>query len=379
MLNIEELKKLELFRKELHANPEVSEEEYETQKRILHFLQTETSASVCTIANTGVLASFGENNEGPTVVIRGDMDALPITEINTFKHKSKIEGVSHKCGHDGHVTILLGLAKLLTQNPIPNVKVLLVFQPAEENGMGAQAVLNDEVFLQHKVDYVFALHNLPGYKKNAIVVKENEFTGNVKSVILKMTGKTAHAAEPELGHNPALVVAEILQYADSITFNAPEENDFFLMTPVYASLGDKAYGISAGYAETHFTIRSWDTSLMQTNCDKIVNVMESLCEKNKLKADISWTQVFHANINHPEAVTFIKNACIQNSLSLMERSYPFKWGEDFGLFTQKYKGAMFGLGAGENCPALHNPDYDYPDEITEAGVKMFYRIIQQIG
>ena len=378
MLNTTLLDKLTSIRKVLHTNPEISEHEFETQKRIIKFLATESNATVQKVGGTGVIASFDSNKTGPTIMIRGDIDALPITEINTFDYRSTSEGISHKCGHDGHTTILLGLSKILSEKPIDKGKVLLLFQPAEENGMGADSVLSDETFKQEKIDYVFALHNLPGYNTHEIVVKDNEFTGNVKSIIIKMTGKTAHAAEPEKGNNPSMAISEILAFAEKITHNNPEDEDFFLMTVVYVTMGDLAYGISAGYGEVHFTIRSWDTSLMEKKSKDIIDFIEDTCNNYKLTLDYSWTQVFKANINHPEAVEFIRNAAKLNKLSLTERTYPFRWGEDFGAFTQLYKGAMFGLGAGTSTPALHNPDYDYPDEITESGIKMFYQIIQQI-
>jgi amidohydrolase len=373
-----QLEKLTHIRKTLHAHPEVSENEFETQKRILTFLAKETKASTKKIGKTGVIASFESSLPGPTLLIRGDIDALPITETNTFVHKSTTAGISHKCGHDGHTTILLGLAQLLSERTISRGKIRLLFQPAEENGKGAEAVLADDEFKKESIDYVFALHNLPGYNTHEIVVKENEFTGNVKSIIIKLTGKTAHAAEPEKGHNPSMVISEILAFANRITHNKPADADFFLMTPVYATLGDLAYGISAGYGEVHFTIRSWSTDLMAQRSAEIIAFIKAACEKQTLKPEISWTQVFQANINHPEAVHFIKKAAIQNNLKVTEREYPFRWGEDFGLFTQQYKGAMFGLGAGTSTPALHNPDYDFPDEITQTGICMFYQIIQQI-
>ncbi len=378
MLSKAQLDKLTQIRKTLHAHPEISEHEFETQNRILSFLSDETTANTKKIGNTGVFASFESSVPGPTVMIRGDIDALPIAEINSFDYKSTTEGVSHKCGHDGHTTILLGLAQLLSQQAISKGKVLLLFQPAEENGMGAEAVLADDEFKKETIDFVFALHNLPGYKTHEIVVKENEFTGNVKSIILKMTGKTAHAAEPEQGYNPSMAISEIFSYANSITHNKPAAHDFFLMTPVYATLGDLAYGISAGYGEVHFTIRSWSTVIMAQRSDEIEAFMKATCKMYKLQPNISWTQVFHANINHPEAVDIIRNAAAHNKLELTEREYPFRWGEDFGIFTQQYTGAMFGLGAGISTPALHNPDYDFPDEITDSGIRMFYQVIQQI-
>ena len=366
------------IRKEFHAHPEVSSQEYATQQRILEFLKTHTKANFTEIAETGILATFDGGNHGPTIMIRGDIDALPIQEINTFAHHSKTEGISHKCGHDGHTAILLGLALQLEKKPITRGKVLLLFQPAEENGMGAQSVLEDSNFQKNKIDYVLALHNLPGIEKHEIVVKENEFTANVKSIIIKLHGKTAHAAEPEFGHNPATATAEILQYAEKHTHNQADSPGFFLVTPVCVSLGEKAYGISAGYGELHLTIRSWSTDLMNKKCAALERFIEKKCEQHHLTPEVSWTQIFYANLNHPETVRIIKEAAKQNKLKIIEASTPFKWGEDFGLFTQQFKGAMFGIGAGKNTPALHNPDYDFPDDITPTGVAMFNTIINQI-
>jgi amidohydrolase len=374
----ETLTLLTAVRKELHAHPEVSEREHATQKRILSFLKEHTNADAMKLAKTGVMAIFDSNKPGPTILIRGDIDALPIQEINTFEHRSINDGVSHKCGHDGHTAILLGLAIQLTKDSPMNGKVLLLFQPAEENGKGAEAVLSDSVFKKEQIDYVFALHNLPGYGKNDIIVKENEFTANVKSIILKLEGKTAHAAEPEFGINPAPVIAEILNYAENHSYNHPKSSNFFIITPIYVTLGEKAYGIAAGYGEVHLTIRSWSTALMEKNCKALEKFIRKKGEQHSLKTTISWTQVFQANNNHPEAVQTIKQAAQLNHFTISENETPFKWGEDFGLFTQNYKGAMFGLGAGKNTPALHNPDYDFPDDIIPTGVHMFYTIINEV-
>ena len=273
---------------------------------------------------------------------------------------------------------MLGLAKVLKENPIHRGRVSLLFQPAEEDGMGAQAVMDDIEFQKHSFDFVYALHNLPSYEMHRVVVKDNEFTANVKSIIIKLNGKTSHAAEPELGFNPSMAISEILNKAAELTNNNPEADDFFLITPIYLNMGELAYGISAGYGELHFTIRSWSTDLMNAQCDALLAFVNDSCSKHNLSPAISWTQVFHANISHPLAVEKIRNAAKELNLDLFERGYPFKWGEDFGLFTQKYPGAMFGIGAGIHTPALHNPDYDFPDEIIPTAVNMFHRIIKQI-
>jgi amidohydrolase len=378
MLDDKTINQLTVFRKSLHAHPELSGEEHHTQKEIIHFLEEKTVAKIQKVSDTGVMATFNGTADGDCILIRGDIDALPIIEVNDFDHRSTIEGVSHKCGHDGHTCILLGLAILLSKQPISKGKIIVLFQPAEETGMGAKAVLSDPIFKNITPDYVFALHNLPGYPKHEIVVKENEFTGNVKSIAILFNGKTAHAAEPEKGYNPSLAIAELLQYANQITINNPESKEFFLATPIHVNMGELAYGISAGSGEVHFTIRSWSTEIMKEKSEALVNYIQKLCAAHQLTSDLNWTQEFAANINDLAAVNNIRSAANINGYPITERLYPFKWGEDFGLFTQRFKGAMFGIGVGEETPALHNPDYDFPDEILATGINMFYQIIKNL-
>jgi amidohydrolase len=370
---------LEQIRKEIHQNPELSQQEHHTANRIINYLTKHTTATVSLIANTGVIVMYDSGIEGKSILLRADTDALPILEVNDFHYKSSVPGVSHKCGHDGHTAMMLGVARLLTAHPIKKGKVVLLFQPAEENGMGAEAVLKDTLFKHIHFDFVFALHNIPGIAKNKIVIKENNFNANVKSMIIKLQGKTAHAAEPEKGHNPALAIADILYYAEAATNNNPEQDDFFLITPIHINMGELAYGISAGDGELHLTIRSWDLALFDSICTDLESFIEQTCSNYNLKASISWTQVFFANKNDSTANEFVRKAAIVNKLEVHEMSDSFKWGEDFGLFTQRFKGAMFGLGAGINTPALHNPDYDFPDDITATGIQQFFQIIQEIN
>src|SRR5690606_33382636 len=154
------------------------------------------------------------------------------------------DGVSHTCGYDGHASILCGLAAHLSENKHKAGKVYLVFQGAEENGEGAAAMLADDKFKEIKADYVFALHNLPAYPLGQIVLKENTFTASVTSIIIKLIGKTAHAAEPENGYNPAACLAEIVQKSLALANNNPESDDLSVVTPVYMKMGELAYGIS---------------------------------------------------------------------------------------------------------------------------------------
>lgn len=379
---MDNIKKEELirFRKELHRYPELSCEEFKTSERIENFLQQfKPDILINKLGGTGIAAVYDGKHAGKTILIRCELDALPIQEINDFKHQSVHDGVSHKCGHDGHATIVCGVAAMLYQQRPERGRVVLLFQPAEENGRGAAAVLADEKFKAIQPDYVFALHNLPGFPENQIVVKNGSFTSAVNSIIIRLQGKTAHAGEPHKGINPALAIAEITQQLLQLTVSDISKNDFCLVTPVYTHMGELAYGVSAGAGEVHFTLRCRDNERMRLLETKAESIVQNITSKHQLKSDISWTESFFANQNSPKAVGWIRESALECNLAVFEAVVPFGWGEDFGLFTEKFEGAMFGLGAGENMPALHNPDYDFPDTILPAGIKIFHTLLKKVN
>lgn len=371
------LNSLVKLRRELHQNPELSGKEHQTRERLKKHLADRGVQSIQDLGETGFICEFHGEEEGPTVLIRGDIDALPIQEINTFGYRSITDGVSHKCGHDGHSTILCGLAESLVKEPILKGTALLLFQPAEENGEGAKSILADPNF-HYRPNFVFALHNLPGYPLHQIVCREQSFTAAAKSIIISLEGKTSHAAEPEKGLNPGRAISRIIDMFDEVSQPNPEFSDFALSTPIHINMGTLAYGVSAGYGEVHYTLRTWDNEVMKEFTEVIESRVKNITNSENLGLQISWTQEFSANENDSEAVDEIVNAARINSFKYIEREIPFKWGEDFGLFTEKFKGAMFGIGSGEDCPALHNPDYDFPDEIIPTGVNMFHSIIKNL-
>lgn len=366
-MNLEELVR---FRKDLHRNPELSLHEHRTQIKIMETLEKIGVSKIRKVGGTGVLAEFAGEVPGKKILLRSDHDALPIQETGNPRYKSRVPGVSHMCGHDGHTTIMMGVADYFVQNPIAKGKLALLFQPAEENGRGAARVLNDSSF-DFEADMAFALHNLPGVPKHKVLSRPGIFTPAVKSVIFKLMGKTSHAAEPEHGISPGAALGKVFLLANELNQPDKDREDFRVLSTVYATLGEKAYGISAGYAEGHFTIRTWSNSEMEKLQEEFVEGVKKICAEHKLKLEWEWLEEFFANENSEEAFGLIKEAAESHDLEFEEMSSGVKWGEDFGLITQRFSGAMFGVGSGEDCPALHNPDYDFPDDIIETGIKMF--------
>src|SRR6056297_953005 len=374
LFNISELIKL---RRELHKNPEKSGEEKETAKKIKTFLKKYKPDEIIEeIGGNGIAAIFQGEKEGPAVLFRSDLDALPIDEINTFSYKSKNKGVAHKCGHDGHMTIMSGLAQAISKNRPKAGKVILLYQPSEENGMGAGYVLDDPKFDYIRPDYVYALHNLPGFPKSSIIHNPQIFASASKGLIIRLQGKTSHAGEPENGISPAIAMADIVK---ELTYLPEKENfeGFTLVTVIHARLGEIAFGTTPGYAEVMATLRSHTNEDMEKLSEKAIQLIQKHTRKHKLNYETERTEEFLATENNKNATDVVKNAAKQNNSEIIERKEPFRWSEDFSRFTKQYKGALFGLGAGEETPQLHNPDYDFPEEIIESGINIFFGIYKK--
>ena len=373
---ISEIKK---FRKELHSNPELSGAEFNTANRVRSFIETHHPTEIMDkIGGTGLAAIYEFSKSGPTIAIRCELDALPIEEENQFDYRSKVKGVSHKCGHDGHMSIVAGLVFWIKEQSFNSGKIILLFQPAEETGQGAFKILEDERFQQLGIDYIFALHNIPGESLHSIITMSKGFSAEVQSFSISVFGKKSHAAEPENGINPAIGISEIIRELSKLNIDNPLKEDFAILTPVFINMGQKSYGVSPANGELHYTIRTWSTHKMENLKLKIEAVFKRICEANNLKYDVNWFEHFPASQNDFDCNKLVEDAARANEFEIIKRPYPFKFGEDFGWFSKKYKTAMFGLGAGEDCPALHHANYDFPDEIIETGIKMFKTIILKI-
>ncbi|MEQ8704888.1 MAG: amidohydrolase [Phaeodactylibacter sp.] len=371
---------IDQLRHYLHQYPELSGEEHETAAFLAKSLrQLEPSRLIEGIGGCGMVAIFDSGQPGPSVLFRTELDGLPIEEINDFDYRSTKQNISHTCGHDGHMAVMMGFARALAQQPPKKGRALLLFQPAEEIGAGAEWMLKDETFESIlPVDFTVAFHNLPGFPPGTIVCREGAFSAAVQSLIIRLNGKTAHAGEPEYGINPAMAISEIIKEAGIACQPKIEEEGFAILTPVHINMGEIAYGVSAGYGEIHLTIRTRTEEEMQALSKRLLDYTGRVSQKYGLEVDTEWTNVFRTTRNDPEVVQIIRQAAADNGFEYHNKNWAFKWGEDFGAFTQKYTGAMFGIGAGLDHPALHNPDYDFPDEIIPVGIDMYRRILELV-
>ncbi len=374
-MNIEKIK---LLRKELHKHPELSGKEKETKSILLQFISAHMPDSI--VENLGehgfALVYEPKEKAERTIMFRADMDALPIQEINNFEHCSVNEGVGHKCGHDGHMAALAGVSELLSAKRPERTRVVLLFQPAEEIGEGAKSVIESEGYEKIKPDFAFGLHNLPGFKKEDAIITHGTFSAASTGIIIKLTGKTSHAAEPENGISPIPAVVSLVEYLNNLD-DYVSVNNFFLNTIIHINAGEPAFGTSPGYAEIMCTLRSFDNADFNLLKTEIALQAKQTASANQLRCEVEFVEEFAANVNDPVALEISTNAIKETGLNIYKKDTPFRWSEDFGYFSLNAKTSFIGIGAGEDVPDLHNNDYDFPDDLLNTAINYFMNVVKQ--
>jgi amidohydrolase len=366
---------LQDIRRYLHQHPELSGKEYATQAFLKKQLQALHGGNLIEVGNTGLLLTIKAKRPGKSLLLRADIDALPMEEANTdIPYRSQNKGISHKCGHDGHTTILLGVARYFAREGLKQGTLHLLFQPSEEDGRGAQMVLNDPHFKNIKYDAAYALHNMPGYPIGQVLFKPGFFTAGVISVAYEIRGTEAHAAEPEKAVSPQAAMAEMMSLPERLDQADFTKEDYRQVTVVHARLGEKNYGITPGEGEIHYTIRAWQAKELKKLRKELDEQIKQCCRSYALSYEASWSHEFYPNQNDPNCITYLEEAAKKEALDAVEIEDPFRWGEDFGLFIQEKPGAYFCLGAGESTHNLHDPSYDFPDDLLDIGTKLFVRL-----
>ena len=364
------------IRQQFHSLAEASGQEDKTAEAILCLLKDFAPTRIHTFPNShNIIAEYDSGVEGPTLLFRGDMDAVGVEEHLQLPYGSHTPGYAHKCGHDGHTTILLGFAEQLHMHPISKGKVLLFFQAAEETGQGCGQLIQSGFLQSYNIDMVFALHNIPGIPLHSITCRTGSFTCAVISCEITLDGQTSHAAEPEKGISPFRAATSISEQLLALNHPRLKDDDYQIVTLVESHIGETAYGVSAGHGVLRFTMRAKSEALLQTlKSDTERTVRTEVAKTQGLSHEIRWLEYFAGGQNSAEAVDIVRQAAANNGLTYIEKDVPFTWGEDFGLLTQHYPGTLFGLGSGTDTPPLHHQNFDFPDEIIETGVKMMCSI-----
>ncbi len=354
------------LRRTLHARPELSGEEGATAAVLRdHLAATAPDLCLTGLGGHGLALGYGQAGSGPTVMFRAELDALPITEATGAAHASTRPGTAHLCGHDGHMAILAGLARHLAAHRPARGRAVLLFQPAEETGAGARAVLADPRFAEIAPDWAFALHNMPGLPLGRIAVAPGPASCASLGLHVRWQGRTAHAAQPETGLSPAPALAALLA-------GLPAESGSRMATLCHLSMGARGFGVAPGAAEAMMTLRCiTDAELAAFEAETRARIRATAGD---LRVEITRHDHFHATQNDPEATAHVVQAARSAGIARTDFTFPMRPSEDFGAFSGKTRAALFLLGAGSDHPALHDPEYDFPDALIAPGVATFAQL-----
>ncbi len=348
------------IRKALHEHPQTAGNEQFAHDMIVRHLQGLHPTKVYThVGGYGVVAVWQKGEGCRTIAFRADTDALPI---------------GHRCGHDGHTTILLRLAELVDEMVATldiQYSILLLWQPSEETGEGSRAVIESGILQQYDIGAFYALHNLPGYPLGRVVVCPHTFAAASVGVVYTLQGRETHASTPELGINPGMAVSEMIA-----RFNGLNGRDgvFRQSTLICVRVGEPAFGTSAGSAEVMFTLRAYSNDEMGRLLADANGIVDECAAKHGLTAGRTLVEPFRATENHEECVDFLMRECGND---VIVKEDPFRWSEDFAEYLMCWPGAMFGIGSGEGHKELHHPDYDFPDEVVEPAARVFLSLAKK--
>ncbi|MCC5913680.1 MAG: amidohydrolase [Balneolaceae bacterium] len=377
----EQINRLIEIRKSLHRKPEISGSEEGTARELYQTLsEMDPDRIEKGVGGNGVMALFrSESETKKTLLFRAELDAIAVQEEGKRAHRSKNDGVMHGCGHDGHMAILLGLGSLLSRKRSDLANIWLLFQPAEETGEGALQVMGDSRFREIEPDHAFALHNLPGFSENTVLIRDGVFAAASVGLEVKFSGSSSHAAYPEQGVNPSKEIANLILEVEKRLSSFKKSDPISKVVNTYIRLGEPAYGISPGTARLGYTIRSSSDSEL----NRAVGAIEKLAAKagETFEGALSWKRIepFAATINESGSSNIIKIAAERAGLEVEEIQEPFPWSEDFGEFRKKCPITLFGLGSGADHPPLHSETYDFNDELIPAGVNLFAELAYKTG
>lgn len=378
-LTHQDIADLVAFRRELHRFPELSNEEEGTARRVTEFLSDTGPTEILQhLGGHGLALIFDGTQPGPTLLFRSELDALPIQEIADRPHRSTVPGTAHMCGHDGHTAVLAALARQFGRMPPARGRVVLLFQPAEETGNGAADVVGDPRYEIIRPDFAFSLHNLPGIPFGQVRLKAGVVNCASRGLRILLEGKTAHASMPETGVSPMRALCELMPVLSGLSRGTVDDPAFSLVTVTHATMGEPVFAIAPGHAVLHATLRTQADAGMDALCSAAEALVQRICDENGLTYEMHYRDIYVASVNAPEAVEVLRIALDQEGISHDATQLPMRASEDFGLFGYDARSAMLFLGAGVDVPALHNPDYDFPDGLIEIGSRIFMRTARHL-
>ena len=389
-----EIDHLIAFRQGLHRRPEISGEEMETAQKVIEELEKLSPDDIVTglgpwiepdgnaLGGTGVAVIFESGKEGPTLLFRCELDGLPINERSELPYSSELETRGHLCGHDGHMSILMALAMRLSRQRPASGRAVLLFQPAEETGKGAMAVLRDPDFATSvpKPDMAFALHNLPGLTLGHVALKSGSMCCASRGIRILLEGKTSHASMPQDGVSPVEAMMTIAAGLNALSNGLDEgqalDDSYRQVTITHMSVGEPCFGIAPGAGEIWATLRTVTDGVMGDLVEAAETLASDAAKAAGLSVQVEQDDIFDACTNDPQTTAMVAKALEAEGIAMQEQTEPMRWSEDFGQFGHHCPSTLFVLGSGKDQPQLHNPDFDFPDALTPVGARIFERILR---
>jgi hippurate hydrolase len=369
------------LRCDLHAHPELRFEEYRTADVVARELETLGYTVSRGLGGTGVVASLTGANPDRGIVLRADLDALPIREANDFAHASCTDGIMHACGHDGHTVMLLGAAQVLKALPQLPGTVHFVFQPGEEGGAGARKMIDEGLFEQFPTEAVFGMHNWPGLPAGHFGLRIGPIMAAGSRFKITVKGRGAHAAQPHLGLDPIPLACSIVLQCQTIAARHKDPVDPAVISVCMFQAGDTD-NVIPDSAQLRGTIRTLSSALQQKLQRDIQTMCEGLAGAYGAQVEVTFFQYYPATINTP-AETALCEAVVRETFGgerLHSGIAPNMTSEDFGFMLEERPGAYVLIGnapMGTAAPGLHHPKYDFNDDIIPAGVRYWVALAQR--
>ncbi|MDR5818756.1 M20 family metallopeptidase [Caballeronia sp. LZ033] len=365
--------RLQDWRRQLHRYPETGFEEHRTSDfaaSILGALGYEVARG---IGGTGLVASLRAGNGMRAVGLRADMDALAISEHAPARaHISLTPGKMHACGHDGHMAMLLGAARQLAEQRDFDGTVRFIFQPAEEHGRGAKAMMADGLFERFPVDAIFGAHNMPGMKAGTFATRGGGIMASEDNFVIGIEARGTHAARPHMGIDPIVIGAQIVLGLQTIVSRNldPSQSAVISCTEF---LTDGLRNVIPSAVTIKGDTRSYSRDVQAMLETRMREVSEGICRTHGAQCNFEYTHEFAPTVNSIEWVETAARAAanVAGIDSVDTNVTPMMISEDFGAFLQVVPGNFIFIGNGETGEPLHNPGYDFNDEILETGARYF--------
>ena len=370
------------LRHDLHRHPELGYEEHETAARIVSQLQDVPGIELRTgVAGTGVVATLGAERAGACVALRADMDALPIEELGDHAHCSTVPGKMHACGHDGHVTCLVGAARVLAQmGDELEGPVKFLFQPAEEGGAGGRRMCEEGVLDDPPVRAIFGLHGWPGQPQGEIGVRSGAMLASSDRLRIAVHGTGAHAAFPHQGIDTVLVAAHVVLALQSIAARNTDPLDSVVVTIAQVH-GGTADNIIPGEVRLSGTVRTLNSETRRLTFERIERVAAETARAYGATAEVTLDDGYPVLENDPDATDYVRRVAAAAGGTVPVEIRPGMGGEDFAFYAQRVPASFFTLGVcpvdRDTYPTLHQPDYDFHDGAIALGVAMHVEIARR--